>query len=172
MRNGKVIAGLVLSVAMSAVVSAQEKGGATLTPQDYAEIRELYSRFAWGIDTGADNGMAYARTFTPDGEFRYGNNTFVGREKLAELIRSSTWGDGAPHHFTTNILIEPSPEGARGRAYVLMIGSSEEPNQPPTIGTGTYEDILVKTSEGWRIKQRILHQNTMPSSRPGAASPE
>ena len=72
MRNGEAIAGLVLSVAMSAVVSAQEKGGATLTPQDYAEIRELYSRFAWGLDTGADNGMAYARTRTRTNRVRSG----------------------------------------------------------------------------------------------------
>ena len=35
------IAGLVIGVMMPAVVSAQEKGGATLTPHDLAEIHGL-----------------------------------------------------------------------------------------------------------------------------------
>ena len=163
MRSWTVIVGLTVGVAMSAVVSAQGQGGATLTPQDYAEIRELYSRFVWSIDTGSDNGMAYARTFAPNGEFRYGNNSVVGHEKLAELNRNTNSG-GQPRHYTTNILVEPSPEGARVVAYHLLIGLPEEPDQSPPIGTGTYEDILVKISEGWRIKQRILYQNAMPPS--------
>ena len=158
----KAIAGLVAALAMCAALAAQEKGGKTLTPQDYAEIQQLYSRYAWSIDTRAENGMVYANTFTPAGEFVNvnANSKTVGREKLAEMIRGDGTPSPIPTHNMSNIVIEPSQEGARGGAYLTIIGGEK----PAVTAIGTYQDILVKTSEGWRFKQRMLYLNAMPRS--------
>src|SRR4051812_4522796 len=106
MRNVKlVLAAMVVTVAISGAVHAQQKGSVKpLTAQDYAEINQLYIRYNWGIDTHADNGMTWAKTFTPDGEFIIGANKTVGREKLAAFAKARPgFSPDAPHHFATNI---------------------------------------------------------------------
>ncbi len=169
MRNWKVVAGLMAGVAASAAVYAQQKGGKTLTAQDYAEIQQLYVRYAWSIDTMAENGMAYAKTFTEDGEFLRLDVEVRGRRNLAEYIRKAP--HGKPSHYLSNILIEPAPEGARGGAYLLGPARAADANAPAKgNSTGSYEDILVKTSEGWRFKKRTLRPDAMPPSIIGASS--
>jgi hypothetical protein len=59
---------------------------------------------------------------------------------------------GVINHFIVNHVIQPSPEGATGRSYLLSGGGAGNPdviqkNDP-------YEDTYVKTPTGWRIKQR------------------
>jgi hypothetical protein len=67
-------------------------------------------------------------------------------------------------------LIEPSPEGARGSAYFFNV-PTPEPNKPAAItGTGTYQDVLVRTAEGWRFKQRTFYANALPPSMIDAGS--
>ena len=151
---------LFVTLALGAVPDAQT-GGNMLTAQDYAEIQQLYAHYAWSIDTRAENGMVYAKTFTPDGKFVNGDNTVVGHEQLAAMIRGDGQPSPVPTHFTMNIAIEPAPEGAHGRAYLAITGG--EPNAQQALSTtGTYEDILVKTSEGWRFKQRTLYLTGLP----------
>lgn len=163
MRNWTLIAGLVTGMALSTAAYAQEKGGTKLTPQDYAEIQQLYARYAQAIDTHAENGMAYARTFTPDGEFFVGDTKVAGREKLAAYNLTMGVANRSPTHFNTNLVVEPSPEGARGKVYLLIVGAPQQPDARPAVSTiGTYQDVLVKTSEGWRFKQKRLYLNAMP----------
>ena len=66
---------------------------AGLTALDYIEIKQLVSRYAYAVDTGADNGNVYASLFAPDGAFadRMGRET-TGREALAALARRNTRG--------------------------------------------------------------------------------
>jgi hypothetical protein len=124
----------------------------TLSTQDILEIQQLGARYAYGLDTGADNGNYYASVFTVDGSF--GNN--VGREKLAALARE---GGGrlklhGYQHIVTNVIVEPTAHGAIGSQYiqVLTVGGK---GKPPMIDHGgRYEDVYVKTPEGWRIKSR------------------
>jgi hypothetical protein len=40
-----------------------------LTTLDIIEIQQLAIRYAYGLDSGADDGHMYADVFTPDGEF-------------------------------------------------------------------------------------------------------
>ena len=59
-----------LSVLMVAPVLAQGRGAApALTTQDYIDIQQLVSRYAFLIDTCAAGGYEFADLFTPDGEF-------------------------------------------------------------------------------------------------------
>jgi SnoaL-like protein len=167
----------VLAVALGAALattgaaqtaSQASKTGSPLTALDYLEIRELVARYAYAVDTGAENGAVYASLFAPDGAFldRTGRAT-TGAENLAALARRNTRGRQSAFHFMMNHVIEPTPQGATGREYLLQLrmGESGRPNE--IFGGGHYEDEYVKTPAGWRFKKRQF----FPSERPESARP-
>jgi SnoaL-like protein len=128
---------------------------AGLTAADYIEIRQLAARYAYAVDTGADNGNVYASLFAPDGAFADRmNRETKGREALAALARRNTRGPQSAFHFIVNHVIEPTSDGAVGKEYLLQlrIGDGDRPND--VFGGGHYEDAYVKTPDGWRFKRR------------------
>ena len=141
---------------------AKQAGAKTpaLTAQDYIDIRALASRYAYGLDTGEGNGALYGSVFAADAEFhgppaRRGGAPFdaKGRDELTKFAQGGR-GSAYVRHFMANHLIEPSPEGATGKVYLLVIDIGQDGN-PSTINMGGhYEDVYVKTAEGWRIKSR------------------
>jgi len=147
--------------------SAEAQAG-KLTALDYEEITQLINRYAYGIDTCANNGYDYANVFTTDGVFidnnsdaGYGAGGRVlakGRDALATLVGGGergcktklVWTDWS--HLMLNHEITPTAEGAKGRVYLVQLGM----NGPGSVARhGGYEDIYVRTPEGWRIKQRM-----------------
>jgi len=148
-----------LAIAMTAagagLVRAQGGSGKVqpLSALDILEIQALGAKYAYGLDTGADEGYYYANVFTVDGTF--GNRK--GREALAAVAKE---GGGRMklkgyQHIITNYIIEPTPEGAKGSQYlqVLTVGAKGK-TMPAVDHGGRYEDVYVKTAEGWRIKAR------------------
>jgi SnoaL-like domain len=155
-RRWTTVVGIVVAVSAVAlsVVQAQQRGGRpqALSAQDVFEIQQLGARYAYGLDTGADNGNYWANVFTVDGSF---GNT-VGRDKLAAMARE---GGGrlklrGYQHIITNVIIEPSAEGAVGSQYIQVLTVGGQGKPPMIDHGGRYEDIYVKTAEGWRIKTR------------------
>jgi len=144
--------------------AAQDRG---FTALDYQEIVQLINRYAYGIDTCANNGYDYADVFTADGVFidrnsddgfRQGGRVLAkGREALATLVGGGSrgcrtklvWTDWS--HLMLNHVITPAPEGATGRIYLVQLGM----NGPGSVARhGGYEDVYVRTPAGWRIKSR------------------
>jgi hypothetical protein len=145
-------------------VQAQERA---FTALDYQEITQLINRYAYGIDTCANNGYDYADVFTPDGVFidknsdagfKAGGRVLAkGREALATLVGGGSrgcktklvWTDWS--HLMLNHQIAPTPQGATGRIYLVQMGMKG----PGTIERhGGYEDVYVLTASGWRIQSR------------------
>src|SRR6476469_2989218 len=89
----------------------------TLTPLDYIEIRQLVNRYAFALDTGSSNGYDYADLFAADGEFM--RPYAKGREQLAALARGPRLGPDNTVHYIMNHVIEPTPDGAIGKAYLI-----------------------------------------------------
>ena len=159
----------VLAVVLIGFLARDASTATTLTAQDHAEINQLYARYSFGVDTQADDGWLYARTFTEDGEFDYGApQPARGRAELRELARpGGAWDQGAggqprSWHVPTNILIEPTAGGARGTAYLLLVNGAEA-GGPVITGRGVYTDELVKTSEGWLFNKRAYHPEDFPT---------
>jgi SnoaL-like domain len=179
MSNGKLTTALVLALCTFAylagrsdIATVAHAQDAALTALDYQEITQLINRYAYGIDTCANNGYDYANLFTSDGTFTdknsdagYGQGGRVlaeGRDALAELVGGGTrgcktklvWTDWS--HLMLNHEITASPEGARGRVYLVQLGM----NGPGSVTRhGGYEDVYVRTAEGWRIKSRTHVRN-------------
>lgn len=143
-RRTVVVAVLMLSVA-ALRGTAQQSAGGTLTTQDYIDIQQLYARYNHLIDSGDAEG--YAALFTPDGSF----NTNKGHDGLVAFIKNRN----APNlrHWNTNLVITPTPDGARGSVYLMFLNVG---TRPATVGNaGQYEDTLVKTPQGWRFRTRV-----------------
>jgi hypothetical protein len=161
------------------IVERQRTGTQTaLTALDYLEIQRLVASYGHALDNGlaqADNGPAYAGLFTADGvAFR----RLKGFEPLAAIARAQPHGPKYSRHFLMNVTIAPSPEGATGEQYLVVIDPPEGGKPGRLFLGGHYEDIYVKTAEGWRYKSRTLFNanlgaeapSTLPSSEPMPAA--
>jgi SnoaL-like domain len=162
---------LVTAIVGASLAQAQQKvAGGTLTAADYVEIQQLVARYSYAVDTHADNGYAYADPFTPDGFF----GKTKGREALAELARTTQKDRGGPaytRHFLTNVIIYPTPDGARGSQYLMAIDVSEAGKPSSVVHGGRYDDEYVKTPVGWRFKSRQLHPAKIGVPPPTAKLP-
>jgi actinorhodin biosynthesis protein ActVIA len=144
-------------VLLATIAVSAQQSSARLTTQDYNDIQQLYARYNLAIDTG--NGEAWAATFTPDGVF---NNTNKGHDALVQFIKD--WRekrDGANRrHLNSNMVLTPTADGANASIYLLLLNVGV---RPATIATtGIYEDVLVRTPQGWRFKSRIVHADPGP----------
>lgn len=139
---------LALVFGTIALLSATASYADGLTPQDYAEIEQLYAQYNWAIDSGDAEG--YASTFTEDGVF----NNFTGHDELAGFI--ATWmkdmNGGTRKHWNSNLRITGDGKTAKGKVYLLLIDTAVQP--PGIIASASYNDELVKTSDGWRFSKR------------------
>ena len=187
MKYGKPLAAMVLGLGLLATlaVRAQQKSpkSGTLSALDYFEIQQLMYRYAQAIDTCANNGYDYADLYTPDGKFidNFTDEGFQkggllradGRDALARAAGGGSlgcknvgWKDWS--HLMVNPVITPTPEGAAGRVYLVVIGE-KGPNHVQRFGG--YQDVYVKTRAGWRIKSRT-HVRAKAWDNPLLQSPD
>jgi hypothetical protein len=176
---------LAAALALPASGFAQDRSSASLTALDYVEIQQLVLKYARALDTCSNNGYDYADLFTPDGVFAplvpgRGNLKFQGREQLAEVsgggskgCKNVGWIQQGVLHMYVNHVITPTVDGATGTVDMLMIGLGGDPNK--IEHDGYYEDMYVKTPNGWRFKSRTHHAQLVEGRRlsasPGAAAP-
>jgi hypothetical protein len=164
----------VVALVSTATAPAQESGSDSvmqLTALDYFEIEQLNRKYAWAIDTCSNDGFDYADLYTPDGIFISGETgqSYQGRERLAEAAGGN--GRGCPFpkmplsHVIVNLVIEPTPEGAVGKSYLVYPGKNGEFADKKHQGhDGGYQDVYVKTDGGWRFKERV---HVFPPQIPG-----
>ena len=155
MWKGIVVVAVVVVAFGAGVGWSTAQQGPTLTGQDYAEINQLYARYAQGTDFR--QGATWLSVFTDDAVFQPGANAedVVGMEALTEWRVqnfAARPADRQTRHWNSGWLITPTPEGATGRLYYLGVNVSS--GQPIVSGSGHYDDVYVKTADGWRIKER------------------
>ena len=151
----KAFALFAMIVAAGATLVYAQKAAGALTAQDLVDIQQLYAKYNWTLDAGDAEG--YASTFTPDGVF----NNNVGHDAIVKFAEGFHAGMGSHvKHWNTNLMILPTPEGAHGQVYLVLVDFA---NKPATIATSaTYSDELVKTAQGWRFKKRATKGDVAP----------
>ncbi len=166
MRNS-VLSALLIAACAGATAGSAHAADEELSALDYIQIQQLVARYARAIDTCSNNGYDYADLFTPDGVFipMFNGKPIAeirGRERLAEAsgggsrgCKDVPWIEQGLRHIYTNHVITPTAEGATGVVDMLMIGLGGDPNKIEY--DGYYEDLYVRTPNGWRFKQRVHH---------------
>jgi uncharacterized protein (TIGR02246 family) len=155
-----------LALAMVAIVVAGPTAiAADLKADDYTAIQQLYARYNTAIDRG--DGEAWAANFTEDGVFA---NNFKGHDALVGFV--NTWRTNPAmngpmrRHFSADLVITPSAEGATATVSTLLVDLSTKPVSIANFVT--YSDVLVRTKDGWRFKTRAVKAEGPP---PAAAAP-
>jgi hypothetical protein len=122
---------------------------------DKDAIRELLARYCFLLD-GFRLGE-FAALFTADGEWVSRNGNATGSEGIERLLRGLV-PEPAPgkrrKHFTANIIIELAGDSATVISNFLVVRDS--PTGPTIAVAGTYDDTVVRTSDGWKFKSRRL----------------
>lgn len=139
--------------------------GSALTADDFVAIQDLYARYNWTIDAGDAEG--YAATFTSDGVFLIGakgeGGNFAGHDAIVRFANGFHAGlGGHVRHWNTNLSVAPTADGALGRVYLVLVDLATKPAS--ILESANYSDQLVKTSQGWRFKRRVVVSD--PTSPP------
>jgi hypothetical protein len=134
-----------------------------LTASDYLEIDQLVYKYGWALDSGDDNGFAYADLYASDGIFTGTNQgpsgrSYQGRENLAALARGPQLGPLHVSHLATNVIVTQTPGGAVGRVYVAIFDQGGSGKPPGAGHGGFYDDVYVKTPQGWRFQHRTFYE--------------
>jgi hypothetical protein len=163
-----VIVAALVAVPAALALRGQTSKTASLTAADYLEIQQLVARYSYAVDMHGGDGSAYAALFTPDATF---GTQAKGTAQLAELAAKTNKDRSGPaytRHFVTNVVIKPSAEGATGRSYLVAIDISENGKPTTMLHGGHYDDVYVKTPQGWRVKSRTYIRSEIgpqPASR-------
>ena len=125
-------------------------GTAAFTSEDYVEIQQLVARYAFALDTADTNGYTYADLFAADGTF----NGTKGREALAALPRGPRRGPLHVRNYGGIAIIQATAEGATGIQYAQAMDFEPGGRTGVLDHFGHYEDVYVRTPQGWRFKSR------------------
>jgi 3-phenylpropionate/cinnamic acid dioxygenase small subunit len=127
-----------------------------LTAEEYIEIQQLYANYADALDKG--DGERFAATFAEGGEFTGGRGPGRGGEARTPLSGREAFvrmgSRSGTRHFTANLIVTPVEGGVRGSCYLLLYDARTVP--PSFVETAIYEDMLVKTPQGWKFKKRVV----------------
>ncbi len=129
-----------------------------LTADDRLDILELPGRYAEALDTLQPDQLG--EVFTDDAvwEVEGGRVRLVGLDEIREFMGRPDVHPGA--HIMANPFIAGVDEDADGSAVVHLktrgiypVGPSD-PREPTSVFYGRYEDEIVRTGGGWRIRRR------------------
>jgi hypothetical protein len=163
------------------MIPAEDPDAMTLTANDYVEIGQLVVRYAWILDHCTNGGYDYADLYVEDGQFSAAedwgttsndNRTFVSKGRDALAAAAGGKGDGTCmdpedyigygiNHIVVNHVITPTADGAVGKHKLIAIGICGYPHLMEL--QGGYEDVYVKTEDGWKFKSRIHVFRQAPS---------
>ena len=120
-----------------------------LSAEDTIALHQLVAHYAHVVD---DADFERLRdVFTADVEFdpsAFGNPPLTGIEPV---IQSYVDARHPVAHHVTNVVVTSDADGTvRVRSKVMsLLGGG-------LSGSGTYDDVAVKTPDGWRISKRVI----------------
>ena len=116
---------------------------------DRLELHELPGRYGDAID---DRDWDRLDTiFTQDAVFDLTDLGGPRCEGLAAIKKFMDEFDGHPKtHLMMNVYANETAEGAELRFRIIALFSGGK------VGTGSYYDDVVKTPDGWRVKDRVV----------------
>jgi hypothetical protein len=155
---------LALCLALSGTAMAKQKEPAR--PPARQQILDLISLYSYTFD-GKDL-EAFVPLFTEDVHWAwYGPDDVLLidlhspeelREFFGNTIQSHIEAGRQTRHYQTNtVFTELSGRHAATRTLVLIVWQTEGQPLPVATRSGYYDDTFVKTPDGWKFQERVLH---------------
>jgi ketosteroid isomerase-like protein len=157
-------------------MSATPDPAAVQTMIDEAAIAKLQNRYMFAIDWR--DGEVMSSLFVEDCVLAWPEGKAEGRERIRGMFSPNPNFPltGFVRHVVANQVIEVTGDTARARAYWWdfdkKVGAGEDGKDLSyVLAYGHYEDDLVRTSEGWRFKQRTVYNQSNPGAEPPKVNP-
>ena len=120
--------------------------------EDRQDIRDVLIRYATGIDRR--DWPLFRTVFTDDCELDYGEiGHWRGIDAVVEFMVAAHEMAGHTLHRITNQAVSVDGDAATAQAYVDALIMSQD-NTSGVNAAGFYDDELVRTDTGWRIRRR------------------
>lgn len=138
-------------------------------PSDREQIGDLLVRYATGIDT--KDWPLFRTCFTDDVRADYGEiGLWTDVDAITEFMRVTHETMPGTQHMLSNVAIAVDGDTGSAASYVhaVLVVSAE-----PRVWVdafGRYDDDLVRTGDGWRIRARTFSLTRQQVSQ-GAAAP-
>jgi 3-phenylpropionate/cinnamic acid dioxygenase small subunit len=120
-----------------------------LPAADTIALHQLVYHYAQIVDDGEYHKLV--DIFTSDIEFdtsAFGNAPVVGIETVIQSYVDAR--HPVAHHVTSPVVTTDADGTVRVRSKVLsLLGGG-------LCGSGTYDDVAVRTADGWRISKRVI----------------
>ena len=122
---------------------------------DRADIIDLTHRYCWALDE--NDWDALDAVFLPDATALLGTRRANNRQEIKATCSAALSPLDASQHIAATHQITVDGDRATCRCYLhaqhIRNGAAAGPNY---IVGGRYDDELVRTSDGWRIRHRTL----------------
>jgi hypothetical protein len=122
---------------------------------DKEQIAEVLIRYATGIDSKDWPLLRSCWTDEIDVDYQQ-LGRFTSADALTDVMRQLHESMGPTYHRLSNFVIAVDGDRATARSYVqavLMLQPNDSTNWVDALGH--YDDVFVRTPDGWRISERV-----------------
>jgi hypothetical protein len=122
---------------------------------DKEQIAEVLIRYATGIDSKEWPLLRSCWTDEIDVDYQQ-LGRFTSADALTDVMRQLHENMGPTYHRMSNFVIAVDGDRATVRSYVqavLMLQPDDSTNWVDALGH--YDDVFVRTADGWRISERV-----------------
>jgi hypothetical protein len=130
-----------------------------LTADDRLDIMELTARYAAALDLLQPEKLRQVFTTDAVWEIVGGARRLDGLDEIMEFMGRPEVHPGA--HLMTNVFIDGVEVDPRDGGPLVRLSSRgvfpvgpSDPRNPVAVFYGTYDDDVVRTDDGWRIRHR------------------
>ena len=138
------------------------------TAPDHIAIVELTNLFENAFDEGDID--AHMATWADEIAFRSPFGNYDDRESYREWVSGfyeQMSSAGGTRHLITNNVVAVDGDRATQTCYLVILGQTMNEGGPALMATVRFEDVLVRTADGWRFAERTLHLDQDPSAFQG-----
>ena len=140
---------------MSAANETLVDHGALQALQDRVEISDVLYRYSSAVDSFDTAGVRSA--LADDIHAQYGNGAAVeGGDKLAAWIAEATATVIWQHHLLNVYSVDINGDHAATLSYLMSHQVFKENPDQAVILVARYHDELRRTSDGWKISNRVM----------------
>ena len=123
--------------------------------EDRSDIIDLTHAYCWALDRNEWDKLD--EVFLPDATAVLGSHACADRNEIKQVVEKALGKLDDSQHIVATHQVEIDGDIATSRCYLhAQHIRAVDDGSPHYVVAGRYEDDLVRTSDGWRIKHRIL----------------